>query len=194
MKRRRKMKKLIALLIASLMALAILSTITAPAQAAVSAPRCVKTAAEQAMRDSGMDCAFVIKVGAGGKGTGYMFYKNSKGKAICDRSGQVIIGKNTKIYKKAHYYFYRNFDFEYNNKAMYWTKSGKKYRQKWSINVTSEFAAFDFLVHGYVEEKVGSTWKIHKGVSQNRDGISMCQEFARYLRSCADPGCRVIFL
>ena len=100
------MKKFTALLLAL-----IIMTSVIPAQAACSTPACVKKAAEKAMNESGMDIAFIVKVDKTGKGTGYMMYRE-KGKVHCDRSGQVILGKNTKICKKYHYYFHRNRDAE----------------------------------------------------------------------------------
>lgn len=163
-------------------------------QAAVYSPNCVKVAAEKAMKESGLDVAFVVKLnGNNGKGTGYMMYRNRKGKVVCDRSGQVILGKDTPFYPEGNYYFYRNRNIE--KKVMTWTKDGVKHRQYWSLNVENDKgAAFGFLFHSYVEKKVNGVWKAYKGTKSNRDGMAACKEFVHYLRSCADPGCRIIFI
>ena len=108
-------KKLLAMALVLVMMFAL---IPAGTDAAVTAPAAVKTKATQLMRESGMDVAFVVKLGDNRKGTGYMFYKNSRGKVICDRSGQVILGKNTSYKKSYTYHVYRNFSFEYNNRKM----------------------------------------------------------------------------
>ena len=182
-------KKLILLLMVMIFAVM-------PTQAAVSVPACVKTKATQLMRESGMDVAFVVKIGSDRKGTGYMFYRNAKGKVVCDRKGTVILGKNTPYKKSYTYRFYRNFNFEYNTKVMKWNVGRTQYEQDWPINVEcDQVAEYGFLVHGYVRYKApGKAWTTCKGASRNTDGLAMCKEFARYLRSCADDGCPVAFM
>ena len=181
------------------MALAIVllfALIPAGAEAATTAPACVKTKATQLMRESGMDVAFVVKLGADRKGTGYMFYRNSRGKVVCDRSGAVILGKNTPYKKSYTYHLYRNFNFEYNNKVMKWKIGRTQYEQAWPINIEcDQVAEYSFLVHGYVRYKEpGRAWKACKSASKNTNGLTMCERFARYLRSCADDGCPVAFM
>lgn len=185
------MKKLTALLLALIIMVSVI-----PTQAAVTAPACVKTRATQLMKESGSDVAFVVKLGTDRKGTGYMFYKNARGKVVCDRSGTVILGKNTPYKKSYTYHFYRNFNFEYNNRKMSWKIGRTQYEQAWPINIEcDQVAEYSFLVHGYVRYKEpGRAWKTCKGASKNTDGVAMCQEFARYLRSCADDGCPVAFM
>ena len=182
------MKKLTALLMALIITVSVI-----PAQAAVTAPACVKTRATQLMKETGSDTAFVIKLGADRKGTGYMFYKNPRGKVICDRSGAVILGKNTPYDKSYHYSFYRNRASEF--EIMKWKKGGTQYRERYTSNIVcAEGGAFDIFIHSYVEYKQGTTWKTCKGASKNTDGMAMCKEFARYLWSCADPGCPVAIM
>ena len=172
--------------------LAIIAIITAgiiPAydtEAACAAPDRVKTAALAAMNEAGADVCFVIEAGKDGKGTGYMMYR-SGGKVKCDRSGAVILGKNTKINKKYHYSFYRNRDAEKKLQTF-----GTK---RWRYTSYIECAEGDgFTVHSYIEKKQGKKWKTCKGVSGNVDGLAMCQEFARYLWSMADPDCPAVFM
>lgn len=185
------MKKYAALLLALIIMVSVI-----PAQAAVTAPACVKTRATQLMRESGMDVAFVIRLTDGRKGTAYMFYKTPKGKVICDRSGQVILGKNTPYKKSYTYHFYRNFNFEYNNRKMSWKIGRTQYEQAWPINIEcDQVAEYGFLVHGYVRYRApGKAWTTCKGASKNTYGLAMCQEFVRYLRSCADDGCPVAIM
>ena len=161
-----------------------------PAQAACTTPDCVKKAAEKAMNESGTDIAFVIKVGTDGKGTGYFMYRKN-GKVHCDRSGQVIVGKNTKTKKCYHYYFHRNRDAE--KKVESWTRGKVQYRWRYtSLIECSEEPGFK--VHSYIEYKnPGKAWATCKGVSKNTDGVSMCKEFAHYLWSMADNDCPVVF-
>lgn len=183
-------KKLMALLLALIIMVSVL-----PAQAATTAPACVKTAAKTAMDKSGMDICFVVKIDRTGKGTGYMMYRK-KGQIKCDRSGQVILGKNTlaRLNKNYHYSFYRNRLSE--KKVMSWKQGKVQYRQRYTSNIEcAEGAAFNVFVHSYVEYKEsGRAWKTCKGTSKNTDGLAMCQEFARYLWSCADPDSPVVFL
>lgn len=182
------MKKYAALLMALIIMVSVI-----PARAAVTAPACVKTRAAQLMKETGSDTAFIIKLGADRKGTAYMFYKNPKGKVICDRSGAVILGKNTPYNKSYHYSFYRNRASEF--EIMKWKKGGTQYRERYTSNIIcAEGGAFDIFVHSYVEYKQGTTWKTCKGASKNTDGMAMCKEFARYLWSCADPGCPVAIM
>ena len=182
------MKKLTALLLTLIIMVSVI-----PTQAAVTAPAAVKTKATQLMRENGMDVAFVVKLGADRKGTGYMFYRNSRGKVICDRSGQVIVGRNTPVKKFYHYSFYRNPLSE--KKVMSWKANGIQYRQRYTSNIEcAESACFNIFVHSYVEYRQNGSWHTCKGVSKNTDGMSMCKEFARYLWSCADPDCPVVFL
>lgn len=175
------MKKFTALLLAL-----IIMTSVIPAQAACSTPACVKKAAEKAMNESGMDIAFIVKVDKTGKGTGYMMYRE-KGKVHCDRSGQVILGKNTKICKKYHYYFHRNRDAEKKLQTF------GTYRWRYTSYVECAEKP-GFTVHSYIEYKQGTTWKTCKGTSKNTEGLSMCKEFARYLWSMADDDCPVVFM
>jgi len=184
-----KIKKIMALLLV----LAIMAAVL-PTQAACTAPGCVKKAAIQAMNESGMDVAFIVKLDKGctGKGTGYMFYR-AKGKVVCDRSGQVIVGKNTPVKKCYRYSFYRNQLSE--KKVMSWKENGVQYRQRYTSNIEcAEAACFNIFVHSYVEYKQNGSWQTCKGLSKNTDGMSMCKEFAHYLWSCADPDCPVVFL
>lgn len=184
-----KIKKIMALLLVLIIMVSVI-----PAQAATTAPACVKKAAEKAMNESGMDVAFIVKLDKGctGKGTGYMFYR-AKGKAVCDRSGQVIVGRNTPVKKCYHYSFYRNQLSE--KKVMSWKQGKVQYRQRYTSNIEcAEAACFNIFVHSYVEYKQNGSWHTCKGLSKNTDGMSMCKEFARYLWSCADPDCPVVFL
>lgn len=185
------MKKIIALL----MALVILASITMPTQAACSTPGCVKKAAEKAMNQNDADICLVIKLdkGCSGKGTAYMMYRD-KGKVHCDRSGAVIVGKNERIRKKYHYFVYRNRAYEENVTS--WKKSGIQYRTRWNTYIEcAEDADMNLMLHSYIEYRnPGAAWATCKGVSKNTDGIAMCKEFAHYLRSMLDPDCPVIFL
>ena len=157
-----------------------------PAEAACSTPACVKKAALAAMDEAGMDVAFVIKVDKTGKGTGYMMYRDG-GKVKCDRSGQVILGKNTKVCKKYHYSFNRNRDAE----KKLQTFDGYRWRYTSCIECTEEPG---FMVHSYIEYRQNGTWKTCKGTSKNTEGMAICKEFARYLWSMADPDCPVVFM
>ena len=157
-----------------------------PAEAACTTPGCVKRAAQAAMDETGANVAFVVKIGTDGKGTGYMMYR-AKGKVHCDRSGQVILGRNTKINKTYHYSFYRNRDAE----KKLQTFDG----YRWRFTSYIECAEDDgFMVHSYIEYRQNGTWKTCKGVSKNTTGLAMCKEFARYLWSMADPDCPVVFM
>lgn len=159
-------------------------------EAACAATDRVKEAAMAAMNEAGADVCFVIEAGKDGRGTGYMMYKSGK-RAKCDRTGAVIIGRNEHIKKCYHYSFYRNLDNE--KKVTTWKQDGTTYRWRYTSRI--ECAEEPGLtVHSYTEYKHGGTWKTCKGVSKNRDGVSMCKEFARYLWSMADPDCPVIFL
>ena len=172
------------------MMMVLIMAMVMPAQAACTTPDCVKKAAEKAMNESGTDIAFVIKVGTDGKGTGYFMYRKN-GKVHCDRSGQVIVGKNTKTKKCYHYYFHRNRDAE--KKVESWAKGKVQYRWRYtSLIECSEEPGFK--VHSYIEYKnPGKAWQTCKGVSKNTDGVSMCKEFAHYLWSVADDDCPVVF-
>lgn len=184
-----KIKKIMALLLALIIMVSVL-----PAQAACTTPACVKKAAEKAMNESGIDVAFIVKLDKGctGKGTAYMMYRDGS-KVHCDRSGQVIVGRNTPIKKFYHYSFYRNPLSE--KKVMSWKANGIQYRQRYTSNIEcAEAACFNIFVHSYVEYKQNGSWQTCKGLSKNTDGMSMCKEFARYLWSCADPDCPVVFL
>ena len=181
------MRKVITIL---MMAVILAAVLPAGTEAAVTAPACVKTRATQLMKETGSDTAFIIKLGPDRKGTAYMFYRNPRGKIICDRSGAVILGKNTPYNKSYHYSFYRNRASEF--KIMKWKKGSTQYRERYTSNIIcAEGAAFDIFVHSYVEYKQGTTWKTCKGASKNTAGMAMCKEFAWYLWSCADPGCPV---
>lgn len=172
------------------MMMVLIMAMVMPAQATCTTPDCVKKAAEKAMNESGTDIAFVIKVGTDGKGTGYFMYRKN-GKVHCDRSGQVIVGKNTKTKKCYHYYFHRNRDAE--KKVESWTKGKVQYRWRYTsfIECAEEPG---FKVHSYIEYKnPGKAWQTCKGVSKNTDGVSMCKEFAHYLWSVADDDCPVVF-
>jgi hypothetical protein len=185
-----KIKKIMALLLVLIITASVL-----PAQAATTAPACVKSAAKAAMDRSGMKICFVVKIGSTGKGTAYMM-RLKNGKTVCDRSGAVILGKNTlyRLNKGYHYSFYRSRNIE--KKLMTWKTGSTRYRQRYTSNIEcSEGASFNVFVHSYVEYKQsGRTWKVCKGLSKNTDGLAMCKEFARYLWSCADPDCPVVFL
>lgn len=182
-------RKVVAILMAVMILAAVLPAYT---EAACSTPGCVKKAAQTAMNESGEDVCFVVKTGKDGKGTAYMMMR-VKGKIKCDRSGAVILGKNEHIVKGYHYYFYRNRMSE--KKIMNWKKNGICFRQRYTSYIEcAEGAAFGVMVHSYVEYKQNGSWKTCKGVSKNKDGLAMCQEFARYLWSCADPDCPVVFL
>ena len=179
------MKKFTALLLAL-----IIITSVIQAEAACTTPGCVKRAAQAAMDETGANVAFVVKIGTDGKGTGYMMYR-AKGKVHCDRSGQIILGRNTKICKKYHYYFHRNRDAE--KKVESWAKGKVQYRWRYtSLIECSEEPGFK--VHSYIEYKnPGKAWQTCKGTSKNTDGVSMCKEFAHYLWSMADDDCPVVF-
>lgn len=184
------MKKAITILMVIMILAAVLPART---EAAATAPADVKTKAAAVMRETGSDVAFIIKLGADRKGTAYMFYKNPKGKVICDRSGAVILGKNTPYNKSYHYSFYRNRASEF--EIMKWKKGGTQYRERYTSNIIcAEGGAFDIFIHSYVEYKQGGAWKTCKGASKNTDGMAMCKDFARYLWSCADPGCPVVIM
>lgn len=157
-----------------------------PAEAAT-VPADVKAAAK------GTAQCFVIKVGKDGRGTGYMMRKTKAGKYVCDRSGAVILGKDQAVYRSGHYSFYRNRNIE--KRVMTWTKDDVKYRQRYTSFIEcAEGAAFDIMVHSYVEYKQDGVWKTGKGPSKNRNGLAMCRTFAEYLWSCADPGCKVVII
>lgn len=185
------MKKLIALL----MALIIMATLTVPASAACQTPGCVKKAALTAMDDNDTDLCLVIKLEKGcyGKGMAYMMYRKN-GKAHCDRSGQIIVGKNSKVRKNFHYFVNRNRNFE--KDVTSWKKSGIQYRYRWNTIIEcAEDSDFNLMIHSYIEYKnPRASWATCKGVSKNKDGIAMCKEFAHYLRSMLDPDTPVVFL
>lgn len=182
------MKKIVALLLAL-----IIMTSVLPTYAATTAPTKVTTTAKKLMRDNGTESCFIIKLKSDRTGTAYMMRKTSKGKIVCDRSGAVILGKNTPYNKNYHYSFYRNRASEF--KTMKWKQNGIQYRQRYTSNIIcAEGAAFDIFVHSYVEYKQNGTWKTCKGASKNTDGLAMCKEFAEYLWSCADPGCPVAII
>lgn len=166
-----------------------------PAQAACSTPNCVKKAAEKAMNESGMDIAFIIKLNKGnsGKGTAYFMYRKN-GKVHCDRSGQVIIGKNEHVNKKYHYSFYRNRDAE--KKVVDWKVGKVQYRWRYTSYIEcAEGACFNLTMHSYIEYKsCGKAWQTCKGTTKNTDGVAACKEFCRYLWSMADPDCPVVFM
>ena len=168
------------------MALIIMATLTVPASAACQTPGCVKKAAQAAMDESGTDVAFVVKIGTDGKGTGYMMYR-SGGKVKCDRSGVVILGRNTKINKMYHYSFYRNRDAE----KKLQTFDGYRWRYTSYVECAEDDG---FTIHSYIEYRQGKSWKTCKGTSKNTEGMAMCKEFARYLWSMADPDCPVVFM
>ena len=176
------MKKLTALLLV----LMVVASHAMATYAACTAPACVKKAAEKAMNEIGIDVAFIVKVDKTGKGTGYMMYRE-KGKVHCDRSGQVILGKNTKICKRYHYYFHRNRDAE--------KKLQTFGNHRWRYTSFIECAERPgFTVHSYIEYRQNGTWKTCKGVSKNTEGLSMCKEYAHYLWSMADSDCPVVFV
>lgn len=182
------MKKIVALLLAL-----IIMTSVLPTYAATTAPTKVTTTAKKLMKDNGTESCFIIKLKSYRTGTAYMMRKTSKGKIVCDRSGAVILGKNTPYNKSYHYSFYRNRASEF--EIMKWKKGGVQYRQRYTSNIIcAEGGAFDIFVHSYVEYKQSGTWKTCKGASKNTDGMAMCKEFAHYLLSCADPGCPVAII
>lgn len=182
-------RKAAALLVAVMILAAVLPAST---QAACSTPGCVKEAAQTAMNETGEDTCFVVKTGKDGKGTGYFMYRQN-GKVHCDRSGAVILGKNERIKKGYHYYFYRNREAE--KKVETWKKNGTCFRQRYTSYIEcAEDADFGIQVHSYVEYKQAGSWKTCKGASKNTDGLGMCKEFARYLWSMADPDCPVVFM
>ena len=163
-------------------------------QAACSTPACVKKAATAAMNENDTDVAFVIKTDKKGKSIGYMMYREN-GRVKCDRSGTVIIGKNTNIRKDYHYYVYRNNNAE--KKITSWTKNKVQHRTKWNTRVEcAEDMDYGFYFHSYDETKSSgkATWKVHKGACKNVDGVAMCEKFAHYLRSMLDPNCPVLFI
>ena len=174
------MKKRIALMLAMI----ILVLAAVPAEAA--APAEIRSAAAAAMVRTGKSECFVIRTNRAGKGTAYMMRK-SRGKIICDRSGTVILGKNTKINKKYHYSFYRNRDAE----KKLQTFDGYRWRYTSYVECAEEPG---FMVHSYIEYRQGKSWKTCKGVSKNTTGLAMCKEFARYLWSMADHDCPVVFM
>jgi hypothetical protein len=184
------MRKVITILMTIMILAAVLPART---EAAATAPADVKAKAAAVMRETGKSQVFIIKTDQTGKGTAYMMRKTSRGKVVCDRSGSVILGKNEVILKSYAYAFDRCRDTE--KKVMSWTRSGVKHRQRFTSFIECiEAPAFTVMVHSYVEYKQGSTWKVCKGPSKNRDGLAMCKNFAEYLWSCADPGCPVVFM
>lgn len=185
------MRKVITIL---MMAVILAAVLPAGTEAAVTAPADVKAKAAAVMRENGSDVSFIIKLGADRKGTAYMFYRSPKGKVICDRSGAVILGKNNPYNKSYHYSFYRNRASEF--EIMKWKKGSTQYRERYTSSIIcAEGAAFDIFIHSYVEYKEsGKAWKTCKGASKNVDGMAMCKEFARYIWSCADPGCPVAIM
>lgn len=184
------MRKVITILMTIMIMAAVLPART---EAAVTAPADVKAKAAAVMRETGKSQVFIIKTDQTGKGTAYMMRKTAKGKTVCDRSGAVILGKNEVVLKSYAYAFDRNRDTE--KTIMSWTQNGVKHRQRYTSFIECTNApAFTIMVHSYVEYKQGSTWKTCKGLSKNKNGLAMCKEFARYLWSCADPGCPVAFM
>lgn len=181
------MKKRIALMLATI----ILVLAAVPVEAA--APAEIRSAAAAAMARTGKSECFVIRTNRAGKGMAYMMRK-SRGKIICDRSGTVILGKNEHVNKGYTYSFYRNKASE--KRIMSWKQGGVSYRQRYTSHIEcDQGAAFNVMIHSYVEYKQsGRAWKVCKGTSRNTYGLAMCREFARYLWSCADPECPVIFL
>lgn len=170
------------------MLLVMIITLSAlPAEAACTTPGCVKRAALTAMDEAGSDVCLVIKPGKDGKSTGYMMYRYGKS-AKCDRSGQVIVGRNEHIDKSRHYFFMRNREIEKKIERC----GNFRWRYTSVIDCIEEPECIK--VHSYIEYKKNGTWKTCKGVSKNTDGISMCKEFAHYLWSFADPGCPVVFM
>ena len=166
-----------------------------PAQAACSTPGCVKKAAQAAMDENDTDIALIIKLdkGCNGKGVAYMMYRTGV-RIKCDRSGQVIVGKNEKVRKNYHYFVNRNPGYE--KTVTSWKKDGIQHRWRWNIIWECvEDADYNLDAHSYIEYKIpGAAWKTCKGVSRNMDGVSMCKELAHYFRSMLDPDCPVVFL
>lgn len=139
-------------------------------EAACAAPDRVKTAAMAAMNEAGADVCFVIEAGADGKGTGYMMYRKN-GKVHCDRSGQVIIGKNEKVKKCYHYSFYRNRDAE--KKVVNWTKGKVQYRWRYTSYIEcAEGACFNLTMHSYIEYKqCGKAWQFNDGGPEENEAF-----------------------
>ena len=163
-----------------------------PVSAACSTPGCVKKAAQQVMDREGTDICFVVKVGKNGKGTAYFMYRRN-GKVHCDRSGQVILGKETKVKKCNHYYFNRNRDAE--KKVESWKQNGIQYRWRYTSFIEcAEDADYAIKVHSYIEYKKCGEWKVCKGTSKNTKGLAGCKEFMHYLWSMADDDCPVAFI
>lgn len=190
------MKRIKVIITSLLIVMLILAAGAVPigAQAACSTPTCVKKAATAAMDENDINIAFVIKTDKKGKSIGYMMYRD-KGRVKCDRSGTVIIGKNTNIRKNYHYYVYRNNNAE--KKIISWTKNKIQHRTKWNTCVEcAEDMDYGFYFHSYDETKSSgkAVWKVHKGACKNVDGVAMCEKFAHYLRSMLDPDCPVIFI
>ena len=185
----KRIKRIVTLLLA----LAIMGSVI-PAQAACSTPGCVKRTATALMNETGTDICFIVKTDKSGKGTAYMMVKNSKGKVKCDRSGAVILGKNTKVKKCYTYFFNRNRDFEQN--VTTWKSNGVQYRWRYQMRIDcDQDADYGMTIHSYIEYKnCGKAWQTCKGTSKNVDGIAACKEFVRYLRSMADPDCPVVFM
>lgn len=184
----KRIKRIVTLLLV----LAIMGSVI-PAQAACSTPNCVKKAAQAAMEETGMGVCLVVKTDKTGKGTAYMMTMTKKGNAKCDRSGAVILGKNTKVKKCYTYFFLRNHDFEKN--VTTWKSKGVQYRWRYQMRIDcDQDADYGMTLHSYIEYKQKNTWKTCKGTSKNVDGIAACKEFVRYLRSMADPYCPVVFL
>ena len=185
----KRIKRIVTLLLV----LAIMGSVI-PAQAACSTPGCVKKAAQTAMVETGMGVCLVVKTDKTGKGTAYMMTMTKKGNAKCDRSGAVILGKNTKVKKGYTYFFLRNYYFEKN--VTTWKSKGVQYRWRYQMRIDcDQDADYGMTLHSYIEYKnPGKAWKTCKGASKNVDGIATCKEFANYLRSMADPDCPVVFI
>lgn len=188
------MKKVMQKVITILMLVVILAAVMPErTEAAATAPADVKAKAAAVMQETGKAQAFIVKTDQTGRGTAYMMRKTSRGKVVCDRSGAVILGRNEVVLKSYAYAFDRCRDTE--KKVMSWTQAGTKYRQRYTSFVECTNApAFTIMIHSYVEYKQNGSWQTCKGLSKNTDGMSMCKEFARYLWSCADPGCPVVFM
>lgn len=160
MKRRRKMKKLIALL----MAIAILSTITVPAQAA-SVPAKVYKAAENCINENNR-C--IVVDNAAGK---MYLLKKCKGKWEVKKSFKCTVGDY--INPRKHYYLLRNKDTD----KLAYKEGAKTFWYGMYIDCYEEAPIRTMRIHSY-GEKGGRTYKT---VRHNPNGIGCCIDNAYHI-------------
>lgn len=193
-----RMKKSVFMALALILMVVLMGILAVRAAAATTLPANVKRQAVACMNREKMNEVVVIQTtknrDGSRTGTIYLIYRNSRnGSPKVDISSKVIIGKNEHLLPSGHYRFYRNRDAE--KRLMTWTENGTKYRQRYTSFIDcDEGAAFNLMVHSFVEYRKGSTWNTCKGTSLNDDGVAVCKTTAQEIWSCCDDSCPVVFM